>query len=103
MGMSMAIQSQHPKSLELFELRNDANVMHLFHMPEGINEIHLYLDIIPVEPLFDFDYTKTLVLLFLIKLLSISEMNLTLKAKTSFKVLKIQHLGDGFESLMDRI
>ena len=30
-----------------------------------------------VEPLFDFDDTKTLVLLILIKLLSISEMNLT--------------------------
>ena len=30
-----------------------------------------------VEPLFDFDDTKTLVLLFLIKLLSVSEMNLT--------------------------
>ena len=30
-----------------------------------------------VEPLFDFDDTKTLVLLILIKLLSVSEMNLT--------------------------
>ena len=44
-----------------------------------------------VEPLFDFDDTKILVLLFLIKLLSISEMNITLKAKVSLKVLKIQH------------
>ena len=30
-------------------------------------------------------------------------MNLTPKAKTSLKVLKIQHPGDGFESPMDRI
>ena len=40
------------------------------------------------EPLFDFDNTKTLVLLFLIKLLSVSEMNLISKAKVSLKVLK---------------
>ena len=52
-----------------------------------------------VESLFDFDNTKTLVLLFLIKLLSVSEMNLTPKTKASLRVLKIQHLGDGFESL----
>ena len=53
-----------------------------------------------VEPLFDFDDIKTLVLLFLIKLLGILEMNLTPKAKVSFKVLKIQHPRDGFESPM---
>ena len=35
------------------------------------------------EPLFDFDDTKTLVLLFLIKLLSVSGMNLTPKANPS--------------------
>ena len=56
-----------------------------------------------VEPLFDFDDTKTLVLLFLIKLLSVSEMNLTPKAKSSLRVLKMRHLRDGFESHMDRI
>ena len=28
MGMSIAIQGQHPKSLELFELKNDVDVMH---------------------------------------------------------------------------
>ena len=53
-----------------------------------------------VEPLFDFDDTKTLVLLFLIKLLSVSKMNLTPKAKASLRVLKIQHPRDGFESPM---
>ena len=41
-----------------------------------------------VEPLFDFDDTKTLVLLFLIKLLSVSRMNLTPKANPSLKTLK---------------
>ena len=46
-----------------------------------------------VEPLFDFDDTKILLLLFLIKLLSVSEMNLTHKAKVSLRILKIQHLG----------
>ena len=56
-----------------------------------------------VEPFFYFDDTKTLVLLFLIKLLSVSKMNLNPKAKTSLKVLKIQHLGDEFESPIDRI
>ena len=40
------------------------------------------------EPLFDFDDTKTLVLLFLIKLLSVSGMNLTPKANPSLKTLK---------------
>ena len=50
-----------------------------------------------VEPLFDFDDTKTLVLLFLIKLLSVSEINLTPKAKASLRVLKIQYPGAGFE------
>ena len=59
--------------------------------------------IIDVEPLFDFDDTKTLVLLFLIKLFNVSEMNLTPKAKTSLKMLKIQHPRDGFESPMDKI
>ena len=56
-----------------------------------------------VEPLFDFDDTKTFVLLFLIKLLSVSKMNLTPKTKASLRMLKIQHLEDGFESHMDRI
>ena len=56
-----------------------------------------------VEPLFDFDDTKTLVLSFLIKLLSVSEINLTPNAKTSLKVLKIQHPRDGFKSPMDMI
>ena len=46
-----------------------------------------------VEPLFDFDDTKTLLLWFLIKLLSVSEMNLTPKAKVSLRMLKIQHPG----------
>ena len=53
--------------------------------------------------MFDFDDTKTLLLLFLIKLHSISKMNLTPKVKASLKVLKIQHPGDGFESHIDRI
>ena len=39
-----------------------------------------------VEPLFDFDDTKTLVLLFLIKLLNVSEMNLNPKAKFHLQV-----------------
>ena len=51
MGMSITIQDQHPKSLELFELKSDDDVMHLFHMHESENEIHLYLDIIPAVPL----------------------------------------------------
>ena len=38
--------------------------------------------------MFDFDDTKTLVFLFLIKLLSVSEMNLTPKANPSLKTLK---------------
>ena len=42
-------------------------------------------------------------LLFLIKLLSVLEMNLTLKAKALLKVLKIQHPENGFESYMKRI
>ena len=46
-----------------------------------------------VEPLFDFDDTKTLLLWFLIKLLSVSKMNLTPKTKVSLRMLKIQHLG----------
>ena len=36
-------------------------------------------------------------------LLSVSEMYLIPKAKISLRVLKIQHLEDGFESPMDRI
>ena len=44
-----------------------------------------------VEPLFDFDDTKTLLLWFLIKLLSVSKMNLTPKEKVSLRMLKIQH------------
>ena len=51
MGMSITIQGQHPKSLELFELKNDVDVMHLFHMHEDVNEIHLYLHIILADPL----------------------------------------------------
>ena len=38
--------------------------------------------------MFDFDDTKTLVLLFLIKLLSISGMNLTPKANPSLRTLR---------------
>ena len=38
--------------------------------------------------MFDFDDTKTLVLLFLIKLLSVSGINLTLKANPSLKTLR---------------
>ena len=38
--------------------------------------------------MFDFDDTKTLVLLFLIKLLSVSGMNLTPKANPSLRTLK---------------
>ena len=56
-----------------------------------------------VEPLFDFDDVEILVLIFLIKLFSVSEMTITLKAKTSLRVLKIQHPEDGFESHKDRI
>ena len=56
-----------------------------------------------VESLFDFVDTKTLVLLFLIKLLSVSEMNLISKAKASLSVLKIQHPIEEFESHKDRI
>ena len=40
------------------------------------------------ESLFDFDDTKTLVLLFLIKLLSVSRMNLTSKANPSLRTLR---------------
>ena len=36
-------------------------------------------------------------------LFSVSKMYLIPKAKTSLRVLKIQHLRDGFESPMDRI
>ena len=46
-----------------------------------------------VEPLFDFDDTKTLLLWFLTKLLSVSKMNLTPKIKVSLRMLKIQHPG----------
>ena len=56
-----------------------------------------------VEPLFDFDDTKTLLLWFIIKLLSVSEMNLISKAKVSFRMLKIQHPSGGFESYMKMI
>ena len=41
------------------------------------------------EPLFDFDDSKTFMLLFLIKLLSVSGMNLTYKANPSLRTLKI--------------
>ena len=37
------------------------------------------------------------------RLQSVSKMYLIHKAKTSLRVLKIQHPGDGFESSMDRI
>ena len=53
--------------------------------------------------LIDFDDTKTLFICLLIKLFSVLEMYLIPKAKTPLKVLKIQHLRDGFESSMDRI
>ena len=53
--------------------------------------------------MFNFDDTKILVLLFLIKLLIVSEMNLTLKAKISLKMLKIQHPEGRIESHMKRI
>ena len=46
-----------------------------------------------IEPLFDFDDTKTLLLWILIKLLSVSEINLTFKVKVSLRMLKIQHPG----------
>ena len=55
-----------------------------------------------VEPLFDFDDTKTLLLWFQIKLLSISDMNLTPKVKASLSLMKIQHPIEGFDSHMDR-
>ena len=63
-------------------------------------------DMICVEArliLIDFDDTKTLFICLLIMLLSVSEMYLIPKAKTSLKVLKIQHSRNGFESPMDRI
>ena len=41
-----------------------------------------------IEPLFDFDDTKTLVLLFLINLLSVSGMNLTPKVNPSLRTFK---------------
>ena len=53
--------------------------------------------------LIDFDDTKTFLICLLIMLFSVLEMYLIPKAKTSLRVLKIQHLGDGFESPMDRI
>ena len=53
--------------------------------------------------LIDFDDTKIFLICLLIMLFSFSEMYLIPKAKTSLRVLKIQHLGDGFESLIDRI
>ena len=56
-----------------------------------------------VEPLFDFDDTKTFLLWFLIKLPSVLEMNLTPKAKVSLRMLKIQHPRGRFESHMKRI
>ena len=68
-----------------------------------MRSITYFLSTSIVEPLFDLDDTKTLVLLFLIKLLSVSKMNLTLKAKDTLRVLKIQYSGDGFESHMKRI
>ena len=52
--------------------------------------------------LFDFDDTKTLLLWFLIKLLSVSEMNLTPKAKVSFRMMRIQHPWGRFESHMKK-
>ena len=48
--MNIAIQGQNPKLLELFELKNDNDVMHLFNMHECVNEIHIYLDIKPAVP-----------------------------------------------------
>ena len=48
----------------------------------------MFVHLLSVELLFDFDDTKTLVLLFLIKLLSISGMNLTPKANLSLRALK---------------
>ena len=56
-----------------------------------------------VEPLFDFNDIKTLLLWFLIKLFSVSKMNLTLKEKASLNVLQLQHLVERFESLKIRI
>ena len=53
--------------------------------------------------LIDFDDTKIVLICLLIMLLSVLEMYLIPKVKTSLRVLKIQHLGDGFESLMNRI
>ena len=53
--------------------------------------------------LIDFDDTKTLFICLLIKLFSVSEMYLIPKAKTSLRMLKIQHPRDGFEFPMDRI
>ena len=51
----------------------------------------------------DFDDTRTLLICLLIMLFSVSEMYLIPKAKTSLRVLKIQHLRNGFESPMDKI
>ena len=56
-----------------------------------------------VEPLFDLDDTKILLLWLLIKLLSVLEMNLTPKAKVSLRMLKIQHLGGRFESRFQKV
>ena len=53
--------------------------------------------------LIDFDDTKTLLIYLLIMLLSVLEMYLIPEAKNSLRILKIQHLEDGFESLLDRI
>ena len=54
-----------------------------------IDSLHLFFfDEVHIEPLFDFDDTKTLVLLFLIKLLSVSRMNLTPKVNPSLRTLK---------------
>ena len=76
---------------------------------EGVFSIHLIKCFVIikkgeiVEPLFDFDDTKTLLLCILIKLFSISEINLTPKVKVPLRMLKIQHPGGRFESHMKKI
>ena len=53
--------------------------------------------------MFDFNDTKTLVLLFLIKLLSISGMNLTPKANFSLRILKNLSSSVRIQIQMERI
>ena len=62
------------------------NISYCYHII--IILLYYCIFVLFIEPLFDFDDTKTLVLLFLIKLLSVSGMNLISKANPSLRTLK---------------